>query len=45
VYQDHRMRRLSSRPPLPLLCRLCPIWIGCQHCPPMKGELRGRGVK
>jgi hypothetical protein len=25
------------------MCRLCPIWIGCQRCPPRKEELRGRG--
>jgi hypothetical protein len=25
------------------MCRLCPIWNGCQRCPPRKEELRGRG--
>jgi hypothetical protein len=25
------------------MCRLCPIWIGCQRCLPKKEELGGRG--
>jgi hypothetical protein len=34
-----------SRPPTPLVCRLCPIWSGCQRCPPRKEEQCGKGVK
>jgi hypothetical protein len=34
---------LDCPPPLPLMCRLSHIWIGCQRYPPRKEELRGRG--
>jgi hypothetical protein len=37
------MRRLSRLPPTP--SPSVQAWIGCQRCPPMKGELRGRGSK
>jgi hypothetical protein len=35
--------RIVSIKPFTLMCRLSPIWIGCQRCPPRKEELRGRG--